>query len=628
MIIALVQGLLFVFLLPPWQHYDEPTHFEYVWLLAHLGRPPEPADVDQEMRREVATSMLAHGSYRGLPEPDLSTTDRPIEIGYSELHHPPLYYALVSLPLFMLTDADVTAQLYAVRAGSLLLFLLIVLVTIGLVRELVPGDHPLCWGAPLCLVLLPAFVSHMTAVNNDVGAVLVVSFFLWGAVRLIQRGISIVRLLWVIGAAGLSVFTKSTAALALPFVPLVLLLALWRQQGWQWRWFGLGFTGFGLLVLVSVVTWGDAAYWYRFDWGTFTPQHPSTRWRPPGAPDGAHALRLELTPGPSNRRLLNPVLPARAKQLVGQTVTVGGWVWASEEVQVSAPSLLVSPRASTVMNLLTVPITVTTTPTFVATTYIIPDDTDRLYYTLLGQMTIRAERPVDLFVDGAFLVEGTISPNAPARLENGLLVTGTGAVPNLIRNPSFEQGGPRLRPWVEAIIGQYTERPAGYMIMGLWDVERYGTLLLRTILPHLLRDIWVAFAWGHVRLGSLWANLMSSLLIASLLGAGKWLARARLSQVRTPLPALFLLGLVLSATWLLAFIWPLPYPSSKIILPSGRYTFTAIVPLVLLLVGGWWTLWPRKVRPYALATLIATFLLISSASVLTIYRYYYLLAVP
>ena len=36
--LALCHGLLYMLILPPWQHYDEPPHFEYAWLIADRGR--------------------------------------------------------------------------------------------------------------------------------------------------------------------------------------------------------------------------------------------------------------------------------------------------------------------------------------------------------------------------------------------------------------------------------------------------------------------------------------------------------------------------------------------------------------------------------------------------------------
>lgn len=63
LVLAALQGLLFLCLLPPWQHYDEPTHFEYAWPIAHRHALPALGSYDPAMRREVAGSMLAHQFY-------------------------------------------------------------------------------------------------------------------------------------------------------------------------------------------------------------------------------------------------------------------------------------------------------------------------------------------------------------------------------------------------------------------------------------------------------------------------------------------------------------------------------------------------------------------------------------
>src|SRR6187200_3337579 len=95
LLIALCQGILYLCLQPPWQHYDEPTHFEYAWLIANHPGLPQPGTVDQPLRREIAASMIQHDFYGNMPQPAL-LTDGKIEIGVSELGHPPAYYMLVS----------------------------------------------------------------------------------------------------------------------------------------------------------------------------------------------------------------------------------------------------------------------------------------------------------------------------------------------------------------------------------------------------------------------------------------------------------------------------------------------------------------------------------------------------
>jgi hypothetical protein len=63
LLVALVHGLVYIFLVPPWQHYDEPGHFEYAWLVAAKRTIPEFGQYDHEMRHQVASSMVAHGFF-------------------------------------------------------------------------------------------------------------------------------------------------------------------------------------------------------------------------------------------------------------------------------------------------------------------------------------------------------------------------------------------------------------------------------------------------------------------------------------------------------------------------------------------------------------------------------------
>ena len=48
----------YVWLVPPWQHYDEPTHFEYAALIRELGRRPLIDEQIPSLRRAIAASMI------------------------------------------------------------------------------------------------------------------------------------------------------------------------------------------------------------------------------------------------------------------------------------------------------------------------------------------------------------------------------------------------------------------------------------------------------------------------------------------------------------------------------------------------------------------------------------------
>jgi hypothetical protein len=80
--LGFIHGLIYVFLIPVWQHYDEPNHFEYAWLIAKRNGLPSPSDYDLGMRREVALSMVKSGFFRTLGFlPDVNSDKVPAWIG-------------------------------------------------------------------------------------------------------------------------------------------------------------------------------------------------------------------------------------------------------------------------------------------------------------------------------------------------------------------------------------------------------------------------------------------------------------------------------------------------------------------------------------------------------------------
>lgn len=218
--LGLVLGLVYVFLVPPWQHYDEPGHFEYAWLMANDPTALETRGYNQRMRRDVAVSMIENDFFgHSFGIPDLLSENEPIWIGISQVGDQPLYYWLISLPLRLVKYSDITSQLYIARLASLSLFTLVILSAWGIMAELIPDKHTvLIWLVPLTIVLIPGVIDIMSSVNNDVGAAAIFSVFLWGTIRLLKQGPKPKVILLVIAAALASYFTKSTIWLALPLL--------------------------------------------------------------------------------------------------------------------------------------------------------------------------------------------------------------------------------------------------------------------------------------------------------------------------------------------------------------------------------------------------------------------------
>jgi hypothetical protein len=253
---GLIQGLLYTFLIPPWQHYDEPTQFEYAWLLANHPGLPKPGTYDQAMRREVAASMIEHGFFKGLSiYSNLLSQAEPIWIGFSQTNDPPIYYWLVSLPLRLARTSDVTFQLYLGRLVSVLLYLTTLVAAYGVTAEITSTGHPLRWIIPATLALLPGYIDLMTAVNNDVGATAFFSLFLWVSLRMIRRGFTWLRLLAVIGLAAICFWTKNTVAIAVPLLTIPILFSTLRGPARRYAWM-IVIIG-GLAGMIGILTTGD-----------------------------------------------------------------------------------------------------------------------------------------------------------------------------------------------------------------------------------------------------------------------------------------------------------------------------------------------------------------------------------
>ena len=626
LLIALTQGLLYLMLVPPWQHYDEPTHFEYAWLVAHSDPLPTLGDQNPVLRREVAASMIEHRFFQpaiDIPEPDL-TSDRDPWIGITELGHPPAYYLLTSLPLRLVAHLDITSQLYVARGVSVLLFVLVIAIAAGLMRDLTPDGHILRWAVPLAIALLPSFVDLMTAVNNDAGAVAVFSLFLWSATRTIRFGLSWRRVAWLFGTALLAVATKNTASIALLLAPLVCLLAFWVQRGWRWR--GLLVTGIGMAVamLIAVLSWGDAAYWYRG--ADIVSQDLTTRIAMPAASFGSYAVMLETPAGTGARHLVNPLLPRDIKQIVGHTITVGGWLWADRPATVAAPSLVYQTpdmlMAATTNHFMQL----TTTPTFVSWTFAVPQRTYLVSYAIYAAAPAAGEPPLQVFLDGALIVDGAYPTTAPPVVDDPLARSGTWdgrRFTNLVRNASGEQSWPRLRPWFDHALGRYIHRSPSQLADALFDLPRVAPAILPYMVRPAVDSMIATFAWGHVRIADpIWLTLAGYLAICALLGILKWVLISRGAAPPGLWPGLLLLALAGLLVWINTIIRPLPLMGGIYVVPVARYAFPAITVTMLAIVGGWWALWPQKLRRYATLGLISLLFVLNGVAISTIAAFY------
>jgi hypothetical protein len=627
--LALFQGLLYLFLLPPWQHYDEPGHFEYAALIAHNDTLFTPGEPDPELRQEIVASMERHNFFWNLGAPP---DDDDWWFHYTQFRHPPLYYTLVSLPLRLVLDADITTQLYVARSVSLILFIATVMAVCGAMREIIPTDHMLRCVVPLVVAFLPPIADLMTAVNNDVGAIAITTFFLWGSVRMIRRGISWRRLLWVIGTALVAVKVKNIAAITIALVPVAIIIAFWVERQWQWRWFVLSGAAAMVIGMVIAFDCGDAAYWYR--WKGTPSQEIDTALRTDDSLLGKHTLALTIPPPDDSRQgrwLLSPLLEEDTYHVAGKTVMVGGWLWADQPCTGYAPMLAHTQRAGQLYDISPKPLELTTTPTFHMWEQELPPDIQMSGY-LFAVPAASDDAPAGtrVFLDGGFVIDGTSSsPSAgppvfrDAHAQDGLWQGHR--FDNLLRNASGEETWPRLSPWVEATLLKIADpgwgRTPSLLLAALLDIERSSTLIQNYVGFAPIDGLTTQIAWGNVRFTNpVWLILFRVVIGISLLGAVWWLVKARPpAGVR---PTLLFLAMVGVMMWVMAYTRVLPKISEGVVFPTARYTFPAIFPTVLAMVGGWQTLWPPRLRSYALWAIIYGTIVLNGVTLYTIWSFY------
>ena len=63
LLVGLVHGLIYVFFVPWWEHYDEPGHFEYAWLAANQPTWPKVGEFNQDMRLKVDATLQDIGIF-------------------------------------------------------------------------------------------------------------------------------------------------------------------------------------------------------------------------------------------------------------------------------------------------------------------------------------------------------------------------------------------------------------------------------------------------------------------------------------------------------------------------------------------------------------------------------------
>jgi hypothetical protein len=610
---GLLLGTIFIYVVPPWQHYDEPTHFEYAWLIANRNGFPSWGEYDQPMRREVAASMVEHGFFKGMGfTPNLISSTEPVWIGISQAGSSPLYYWVASLPIRILRTSDITFQLIVLRYVSLLFYLVTIAAAYGIAVELTPPKHSLRWLLPTTILLLPGFVDILTAVNDDVGATAFFSLFIWFGIKLINRGFRWFRFVTFVLLAVFCFYTKNTVMIAVILAPIPIIFSFIHGKQRRYVWFA-SIGGFILLV-ISLFGWGAPANWYRRSLPSYTIRALNQK-----APDGKYVFEFSMSHEFPNAQIMQ-LLPGHGE---GNSVyTIGAWIWADQAVTVQTPAL--QANGGTIVK----EVEVNEQPKFFFVSGSI-NTTDSPLKLIVSPTNKQLGKPLTVYYDGLVVVKGTWPEDSSPAFNDSSVdkgVWGNKEFINMVRNPSAEIGRLRFRSWVETIItARYPGNPS--LTLGLildpTSIYSYYTATIKS----LLQTFWAKFGWAHVVLkGYRPYTILAVFTLTGFIGAlvAFWWKRFNVRW-----DVFLFLGLALITIWGAALLRGLTsILDDRSFIPVARYAYPVIIPTMLILDVGWlqvidWTESYFKLpKKFLLPLLVLFFIFLDILSIYSITWYY------
>ncbi|MBI1877796.1 MAG: hypothetical protein HYR94_06150 [Chloroflexi bacterium] len=253
--LALVRGVIYASVVPPWQAPDEPGQFERARASVTATEWNSTSKNGPAWYDELIRSLFTFGYWdfldnsRPIYEPN-APLNRYIAL-YQEIYGG-LYgsrpaYALIGWPLFLARDQDIVLQLYLVRLNTVLMNVGIIWLAYLMVRTIFPHDSFLALGVPILILFNPQHTHLLSTVNNGNLAELLATAALYFMVTGVVRGFTWFNMLATVTLSLAAMWTKATAY----FLPLAIgsigLFYLWRYRR-RWHWLlptGLVLVGLG-----------------------------------------------------------------------------------------------------------------------------------------------------------------------------------------------------------------------------------------------------------------------------------------------------------------------------------------------------------------------------------------------
>jgi 4-amino-4-deoxy-L-arabinose transferase-like glycosyltransferase len=257
--LALIHGVFYVSLIPPWQAPDEIAHFEYSRLLADERRLLSLADASPALEQQIIQSLYTYRAWTfvGVAAPDQPPTRLsalPFFGPSRTLGRFSLAYVPYAVAVWPWRAHPVVTQLYIMRLVSVVWGALVVALGFRIAQLVAPAHPAVATGAALFILFLPqhAFIQAVVNDGNLAEAFAVLSLYL--LVKMAREGFSLSRLVLSLLCVSAAVLSKATAYFLVPVLlvagPMLALRhrRLWRERR-LWRRLGLALVVAGLLSL-------------------------------------------------------------------------------------------------------------------------------------------------------------------------------------------------------------------------------------------------------------------------------------------------------------------------------------------------------------------------------------------
>ena len=256
--LALIRGLIYASLVPPWQAPDEPAQFERAkaalsatdWVSTAEHGPAWYGDLGRSLFTFQMWDFLDSARPPYSPESPLSRYIVLYHEAYEGLYGSRPMYAVIGWPAALTPAATITLQLYLVRLNTILMNVGIIFLAYLTTKTIFPHDPFLFLGVPVLILFNPQHTHLLATVNNGNLAELLATAALYFLVMGLIKGFSWLNGLALLVCAMLAMWAKATAY----FLPLAIgtvgLFYLWRYRR-HWRWFvpvGLLLLGFTYLA--------------------------------------------------------------------------------------------------------------------------------------------------------------------------------------------------------------------------------------------------------------------------------------------------------------------------------------------------------------------------------------------